>query len=242
MSSGPTRCGPGDPGVPHQVGIDPMLRRRLAGPGTPVDGPQPHLSSAAAPASGLLVYPAGPARPSSASTRRRGSPGTDGPWPASGPGPLPRFPWSGSTGRSDSLPRGRTGASWTMMGTPGPPSSAAATGSWTGPLGQEIPFHLELADLLVQAGDQRGIAPGLLVLTVAENAGGAIGEGLLPSLSLAGVDLVPASQLGHRFLAFHRLQSHLGLESWAVLSPSLGHFPLLLGSYRCLQFRSRTLN
>ena len=41
---GPHLVGPGDPGVPHQVGIDPMLRRRLAGPGTPVDGPQPHDS------------------------------------------------------------------------------------------------------------------------------------------------------------------------------------------------------
>ena len=41
---GPHLVGPGDPGVPQQVGIDPMLRRRLAGAGTPVDGPQPHDS------------------------------------------------------------------------------------------------------------------------------------------------------------------------------------------------------
>ena len=69
----------------------------------------------------------------------------------------------------------------------------------------------------MQAGDQRGIAPGLLVLTVAENAGGAIGEGLLPSLSLAGVDLVPASQLGHRFLAFHASRATLALKAGLCL-------------------------
>ena len=64
--------------------------------------------------------------------------------------------------------------------------------------------------------DKGGVAPGLLVLTVAEDTGGALGEGLLPSLNLAGVDLVPGGQLGHRFLAPHRLQCHLGLESRAV--------------------------
>ena len=36
--------GPGDSGIPQQVGIDPVPRRRLAGPGTPVYGPQPHDS------------------------------------------------------------------------------------------------------------------------------------------------------------------------------------------------------
>ena len=60
-------------------------------------------------------------------------------------------------------------------------------------LGQEIPLHLELADLLVQTVDQRGIALGLLILTVAKDAGGAIGEGLLPGLNLARVDFVPAA-------------------------------------------------
>ena len=46
--------------------------------------------------------------------------------------------------------------------------SAAGPGSWTGRLGQEIPLHLQLADLLVQPGDQVGVALALLVLTVAE--------------------------------------------------------------------------
>ena len=74
------------------------------------------------------------------------------------------------------------------------------------------------------------------MLTFAEDAVGVIGESLLPGLNLAEVDLVPASQLGYRFLALHRLQSHLSLESQAVLSPSLGHSSLLLGSHRRLQF------
>ena len=42
-------------------------------------------------------------------------------------------------------------------------------------------------------GDQRGIALGLLILTFAKDAGGAIGEGLLPGLNLARVDFVPAA-------------------------------------------------
>ena len=48
--------------------------------------------------------------------------------------------------------------------------------------------------------------------TVAEDAGGALHKGFLPSLNLPGVDLIP----GPRLLAPHRLQSHLGLESEAM--------------------------
>ena len=67
----------------------------------------------------------------------------------------------------------------------------------TGLLGQEIPLHLQLADLLVQPGDQSGVALGLLVLTIAEHTGGSLGQGLLPGLNLARVDFVPDGQLGH---------------------------------------------
>ena len=93
------------------------------------------------------------------------------------------------------------------MGAPGPPSSAAAPGSWTVPLRQEIPLHLQLADLLVQPGDQGVVVPGLLLLTAAEDAGGAFVECFLPGLNLARVDFIPRGQLGHRFLALHRFQS-----------------------------------
>ena len=72
---------------------------------------------------------------------------------------------------------------------------------------QEIPLHLQLADLLVQPGDQGGIVPGLLLLAVAENPGGALRKSLLPSLNLTGMDLVPGGQLSHRLLALQRLQS-----------------------------------
>ena len=57
-----------------------------------------------------------------------------------------------------------------------------------GPLRQEIPLHLQLADLLVQPGDQGGVALGLLVLTVAEHTGGTPGQDLLPGLNLARVE------------------------------------------------------
>ena len=55
--------------------------------------------------------------------------------------------------------------------------SSLGPGSWTGPLRKRIPLHLELADLLVQPGDQGGVVPGLLILTLTEDAGGAFGEG-----------------------------------------------------------------
>ena len=91
-----------------------------------------------------------------------------------------------------------------------------APNSWTGPLRQEIPLHLQLADLLVEAGDQGGVVPGFLVLAVAEDAGGALHKGFLPSLNLAGVDLVPGRQLGLRLLALDRFQRHPGFEGRAA--------------------------
>ena len=94
---------------------------------------------------------------------------------------------------------------------------------------------------LVQLGAQGRVAIGLLLLPVAEHAGGSRAQGFFPGLNLAGMDLVPRRQLGHLLLPLHRLQGHLGFERRAVLSPSFGHFPLLPGSNRCLQFRSRTL-
>ena len=39
---GPRLVGPGNSDLFQQIGIDPVLRRRPAGAGTPVDGPQPH--------------------------------------------------------------------------------------------------------------------------------------------------------------------------------------------------------
>ena len=103
------------------------------------------------------------------------------------------------------------------------------------------PLHLQLSDFLAQTGDQRGVATGLLLWPVAEHAGGSRGQDFLPGLNLAGVDLVPGRQLGHRLLPLHRLQGHLGLESRVVLPPLFRHFQLLLDSDCCLQFRSRTL-
>ena len=68
--------GLGNPGVPQQVGIDPVPRRRLAGAGTPVDGPQPHDSHQPLhPFSAyryILPVQPGLHPPRPASTRRRG--------------------------------------------------------------------------------------------------------------------------------------------------------------------------
>ena len=61
-------------------------------------------ASAAAAFSGPPPSPVAPARRSYAETRRSGSPSIVVPWLASGPDPLPRFPWIGSTGRIGSLP------------------------------------------------------------------------------------------------------------------------------------------
>ena len=46
--------------------------------------------------------------------------------------------------------------------------------SWTVPLRQEIPLHLQLTDLLVLPGDQGGVVLCLVFLTVAEDTGGAV--------------------------------------------------------------------
>ena len=83
----------------------------------------------------------------------------------------------------------------------GRPVHAAVLGSWSGPFLQEIPLHLELADLLVQASHQGVVVLVLLLLALigpvalVEDGGRAIDQGFLPSLNLAGMDLVPRRQL-----------------------------------------------
>ena len=65
----------------------------------------------------------------------------------------------------------------------------------------EMPFHLQLAGLLAPAGDQACLVPGLPVLAVAEDAGGAFRECFLPGLNPPGMDFLPGGLLGHHFLA-----------------------------------------
>ena len=202
---GQALTGPGDLGVPQEVGIDPTLRRPAAGARPTADGRQPH--DAHRPLHQLPVHhDLPPVQPGqhAAQPIGGGSPGTSGPSHPSGPSHLQRTPWDGSRYRSDSPPAGRTGALSATSGGPGPPSPAASTDSWTGPLRQEIPFHLQLADLLLQPGDKGGVVLGLLFLAVAEDAGGSFGDGFLPSLNLAGMNFVPGGQLGHRLIALHR--------------------------------------
>jgi len=65
-------------------------------------------------------------------------------------------------------------------------SRPAAPGLWTGPFPQKTPFHLELADLLVEPGDGGGVPILALVLVpvkdAVENAGRSFHQRLLPSL------------------------------------------------------------
>ena len=66
----------------------------------------------------------------------------------------------------------------------------------------------------------------LRCLHVAEDTRGTFHKAFLPSLNLPGVDFVPARQLGHRLLALHHLQSHLGFKSRTVFSAPFRHIPL----------------
>ena len=77
---------------------------------------------------------------------------------------------------------------------------------------QEIPLNLQLPNLLVEPGDESFLVLADLVLVSAEDIGRSSQQRLLPRLNLAGMDLVPGGQLGHRQFPFHRLQGHLGLE------------------------------
>ncbi len=187
-----------------RLGIDSPFRRWLADARLPQWPAAPSVSSAAAPAFDLPPYPAGPARPSSAWNRSRGFPATGGPVPSAGTGPPVSYPWGGSRGWSGSLPATGTAALSTGSHVAGLPVHAAGLGSGTGPFLQEIPLHLELADLLVQPSHQGVLALRtdsldlLLALTGPEDRSRASDQGLLPSLNLVGVNLVPGSQLGHR--------------------------------------------
>ena len=77
---------------------------------------------------------------------------------------------------------------------------------------QEIPLDLQLADLLVKPGDKGVIGLLPLVLLPVEDIGRSSQQCLLPCLDLAGMDLVPGGQLGHRQFSLHRIHGHLGLE------------------------------
>ena len=57
-----------------------------------------------------------------------------------------------------------------------------APGLWTGPFPQKPPFYLELADLLVEPGDDGGVPILALVLVPVEDASCSFHQRLLPSL------------------------------------------------------------
>jgi len=59
-----------------------------------------------------------------------------------------------------------------------------------------------LAYLLVQLGNETGVIFLFLSLVTAEDAGGALSQGILPLANLAGVNLKPSGQLGYCFFTF----------------------------------------
>ena len=61
-------------------------------------------------------------------------------------------------------------------------------------------------------GDQGGLVPRLLPITFAEDAGVSFHKYLFPGLNLAGVNFIPSSKLGRRFLALQCFKSHLGTD------------------------------
>ena len=75
-----------------------------------------------------------------------------------------------------------------------------------GPLHQELPLHIQLSAPSVLASDQFCLVPGLLLLTNAEVAGGAFGEGCPPRLNLSRMDFLPGGHMGNRFLTLYRLR------------------------------------
>jgi hypothetical protein len=83
----------------------------------------------------------------------------------------------------------------------------------------KIPFHLQLADLLVELGGE-----GLLVLlrppsAILKKLGRSLHQGFLPGVDLAGVDFKPAGQFGDGVFPLDGCQGYLGLEGRAVLLP-----------------------
>ena len=136
--------------------------------------------------------------------------------------------------------KGHTVAALTRTDAPVPTSPAVGPDSWTELLHQEIPLHPQLSALPVQRGDQGNVIPGLLLLTVAEDVGGAFCECFLPDSNLPGMDFIPRGQLGHRLLTLHSLRGHLDLESRSVLPRSLPHILLVPGRNNCPRFKSGT--
>ena len=65
---------------------------------------------------------------------------------------------------------------------------------------------------LFELGNEAGIVFLFVVPLTAENAGSALGEGVLPLANLAGVNLKSIGQFGYRLFTFERFHSYPGFE------------------------------
>ena len=163
-----------------------MLRRPSAGARTPVDGPQPH--GAHKPLQPLPASQADPARPSSVWTPKRGLQVLPVDLAHQGQilcrGSLGQVVEAGTADpQQGALPHQGKG-----LDAAGPPSAAVWPDSWTDLCAKKSRSTLSCQLLLVQAGDQGGVVPGLLLLVVAEDTGGALRKCLLPGLNLPRMD------------------------------------------------------
>jgi len=83
----------------------------------------------------------------------------------------------------------------------GPPRHAAALRSATQSALQEIPLYLELANLLVELGNEAGIVFLFVVGVTSENVRSALSQGILPFVNLARMDLKSIGQFGYRLFS-----------------------------------------
>ena len=67
---------------------------------------------------------------------------------------------------------------------------------------QEIPSYLELANLLVEMGNEAGIFCLFVVTVTAKDTGSALSQELLSFANLARVNLKPTGQFGYRLFTF----------------------------------------
>ena len=164
--------------------------------------------------------------PSSAWNRRMEFPDTGGSSRPSETGPVARPPWDDSRGWSGLRPARHTALLQKGTNVAGPPVHAAVLGSWTGPFFQEIPLHLELAGLLVQASHQSVVVLLLLALggsgAVGEDGGHAIGQSTLPSWNLAGANLEPGGRAASVCSPVFAFRATLGLKAGLCFLRSLG--------------------
>ena len=100
---------------------------------------------------------------------------------------------------------------------------------------QEIPFHLELPNPLVELGNE-GLVLLLLTVLTTKDARSTLQQSPLPCADLARMKLVATGYLCRGLFFSQRFQGHLGLEGRAALPLSFRHLLPLPDKNRCPWF------